>query len=102
MAGVAKQTNSKYLGLPLVIVRSKTQVFKYMEEAAVKRISSWKNRFLSSAGKEVLLKFVVMALPIYSMSCYKVSKFVCKSIEKRMADYLWGETRERKKVHWAI
>lgn len=67
MERVAVQTKAKYLGLPLVIGRSKAQVFRYIEEAAIKRINSWRNKFLSTEGKEILLKSVVMALPIYSM-----------------------------------
>lgn len=59
------------------------------------------NSFLITAGKEVLLKSVVMALPIYSMSCYKLSHATCKQIERRMASSWWGEKEDRKKIHWA-
>lgn len=76
--GISIQTHSRYLGLPLVIRRSNMQVFKYIEETAESRIKSWKNRFLSNAGKEILLKSVVMALPKYTMSCYKLSHSLCK------------------------
>lgn len=62
--GVAVQAKSKYLGLLLVIGKSKTQVFKYIKEAAMRRISSWKNQFLSKTGREVLLKSVVTT-PLY-------------------------------------
>lgn len=99
--GVTEQINSKYLGLPLVIGRAKSQVFRYIVEAANARIGSWKNKFLSSAGKEVLLKSAVTALPIYTMSCYKVSKHVCRQIEKKMAACWWGENAEGKRIHWA-
>lgn len=48
-----------------------------IEDAVTGKIASWK-RFLSQAGKEVLLKSVVMALSNYSMSCYKLSHALCK------------------------
>lgn len=67
----------------------------------MKRISSWKNHFLSSAGKEILLKSVVMALPIYSMSYYKLSNALCKQIEKKMANSWWEKKENSKKVHWS-
>lgn len=38
----------------------------------------------------MLLKSVVMALPIYS-----------SKIDKRMANYSWGESDETRKIHWA-
>lgn len=71
---VAVHSQSKYLGLPLVVGYSKTQVFSFVEEAARTRINSWKNKFLSTAGREMLLKSVIMSLPIYAMSFYKLPK----------------------------
>lgn len=99
--GIQPQTNSKYLGLPLVIGRSKAQVFQYIQDSVQGKIANWKNRFLSEAGKEVLLKSVVMALPNYSMSCYKLSNSLCKQIEQRMANHWWGDQGDKRKMHWA-
>lgn len=79
----------------------KCKSFKYIEDAAVKRTSSWKNHFLSSAGKEILLKSMVMTLPIYSMSYYKLSNALCKQIEKKMANNWWGEKENSRKIHWS-
>lgn len=71
-----------------------------MEEAALIRINSWKNKFLSTAGREVLLKSVVMSLPIYSLSCYKLPKYICRQIEKGMARYWWCGNKDGKAIHW--
>lgn len=59
MSGVAVHTSCKYLGLPLVLGRSKKNVFDYIREQTMKKIQNWKNKFLSPIGKEVLLKAVV-------------------------------------------
>lgn len=99
--GITVQEKYKYLGLPLVIGRSKAQAFKFVEDAAVRKISSWKNNFLSQAGKEVLLKSVVMSLPIYIMSCYKLPGILCHEIERRMTKCWWGDTDGKNKMHWA-
>ncbi len=60
----------KYLGLPAVVGRNKTQAFKGIRDRVVKRLEGWKERLLSKAGKEVLIKAVIQALPTYSMSCF--------------------------------
>ena len=68
---------SKYLGLPMVIGRTKRQVFSYIKERVIKRLSNWKEKLLSNAGKEVLLKSVVLALPTYVMSYCRLPKGLC-------------------------
>nr|XP_027090235.1 uncharacterized protein LOC113711271 [Coffea arabica] len=48
-------------------------------------MASWKNKMLSNAGKEVLLKAITMALPMYAMSCFKLPGKLCKDISAMMA-----------------
>lgn len=101
MDGIQMHTKSKYLGLPLVVGRSKNQVLNYVVEAADCKIQGWKHKCLSTAGKEVLLKSVVMALPNYIMSCYRLPNTLCKKIEKRMAFHWWGGKGDKRKIHSA-
>ncbi|XP_027175089.1 uncharacterized protein LOC113774685 [Coffea eugenioides] len=49
------------------------------------RLKGWKEKLLSQAGKEVLLKAVIMALPTYVMSACLLPKAVCKEICSEMA-----------------
>ena len=84
---IQKVSQGKYLGLPMVITRTKDQVFGVVNENCQKRIDSWKNKFLSAAGKEVLLKAVTMAMPTYAMSCFKLSSKLCKDISSMMSRY---------------
>lgn len=101
LQGIKVQEKAKYLGLPLVIGRSKKEVFHYITDAVTKRVSNWKNTFLSTAGKEVLLKSVINALPVYTMSCFRIPKGVGKDIENSAAKFWWGSSSEQsKKLHW--
>ena len=56
--GIKEVKQSRYLGLSMVIERIKKQVFTYIKERVVKKLSSWKEKLLSNTGKEVLLKSV--------------------------------------------
>ncbi|GKB96085.1 hypothetical protein Tco_0982222 [Tanacetum coccineum] len=58
---------SKYLGLPLVIGRSKKVVFQNILDKITKKLSGWKEKTLSICGKEVLLKSMAQAIPIYNV-----------------------------------
>lgn len=64
-------------------------------------LSSWKVKLLRKAGKEVLLKAVVSALPTYVMSCYKIPKKLDKELSKLMANFCWGDNENEKKIRWA-
>ncbi|KAF7147859.1 hypothetical protein RHSIM_Rhsim03G0112800 [Rhododendron simsii] len=42
----------KYLGLPSIIGKSKTEVFKYVSDRVLERLKSWRDSTLNLAGKE--------------------------------------------------
>lgn len=62
------QRHSKYLRLPIIYGRSKKEIFRLVIERVWKKIKGWKEKFLSRAGKEVLIKVVARAIPSYIMS----------------------------------
>ncbi|XP_073119607.1 uncharacterized protein [Henckelia pumila] len=81
-----------YLGLPSVIGRNKTEIFAFLKEKAWKRMTGWKNKWLSRAGKEILLKSVVQALPTYVMSVFLLPQMLCSELERMMNSFWWGKT----------
>ncbi|XP_057794871.1 uncharacterized protein LOC131011108 [Salvia miltiorrhiza] len=93
--------HSMYLGLPTFIVRKKKVQFDYLRERVYKKLSSWKNKFFSAGGKEILIKSVIQAIPTYTMSCFKVPMAVCADIERACSNFWWGETDSGKQMHWA-
>jgi hypothetical protein len=54
----AEAYNERYLGLPIYLGRSKSKAFGFLLEKVWKKIQGWKERFLSKAGKEILVKAV--------------------------------------------
>ncbi|XP_057457734.1 uncharacterized protein LOC130748518 [Lotus japonicus] len=93
-------SHDKYLGLPTIIGRSKKAVFLTVQERLVKKLKGWKEKFLSKAGKEVLLKAIAQAIPTYIMSCFKLPESVCASMASLMANFWWGQKNSEKKIHW--
>nr|XP_027088506.1 uncharacterized protein LOC113709853 [Coffea arabica] len=100
LGGMGEMAQGKYLGLPMVITRTKNQVFGFIRENIRRKLQCWKNKLLSSAGREVMLKAVSMAMPTYAMSCFKLPRKLCKDITASMANYWWGETNGKSKLHW--
>ncbi|XP_027126082.2 uncharacterized protein [Coffea arabica] len=100
IGGMAEIKQGKYLGLSMVIARTNDQIFGFIKENIRSKMQDWRNKFLSNAGKEVLLKAVSMAMPTYAMSVFKLSRKMCKDISSLMANYWWGETNGKNKMHW--
>ena len=93
LLGVRGTVNhGNYLGLPSFIGRSKSTVFRYIRERVWKRLQGWNQKLLSRAGKEILLKTVAQALPIYAMNTYLLPMELCREIERMMNSFWWGRT----------
>lgn len=80
LGGIARVDQGKYLGLPMVVNKTKCHIFSFIKEKVKARLGSWKNKMLSLAGKEVMLKAVCMAMPIHAMSCFKLPTTLCKKL----------------------
>lgn len=89
----------KYLGLPSFVGRSKKASFAQIKDRVWNKLQGWKHRFLSQAGKEVLIKSVVQAVPAYSMSCFKLPMGLCNDLEKLIRKFWWGYGEDQRKVH---
>ena len=78
----------KYLALPDVVGRNKKESLNYIRERVWNKLQGWKERLLSKAGKKVLLKAVVQAIPTFAMSCFKLPKGLIQDIN-RLIRKLW-------------
>ena len=63
-------------------------------------MDSWYNNFLSQAGKEVLLKSAITALPTYAMSCYMLPKGLIREITTYMRRFWWSSVKDKNKIAW--
>ena len=76
--------------------RSRIGEFENLKERMRRRVTDWKTKLLSQAGKEILLKAVVQAIPTYSMSIFLLPKELCKEINKMMQKFWWENKGEKK------
>jgi hypothetical protein len=59
--------SDKYLGLPSLVGADRSDIFIHFVERIIQRINGWKEKYLSIKGKEILLKVVAQAIPVYAM-----------------------------------
>jgi hypothetical protein len=72
----------KYLGLPTALGKSTDDHFDHIVATIKKLVTGWAPKLLNSAGREVLIKAICQAIPTYSMSCFKLSKKLCKKLQR--------------------
>lgn len=90
----------KYLGLPEHFGRKKRDIFSSILDRIRQKSLSWTSRFLSGAGKQVLLKAVLAAMPCYTMSCFKIPLSLCKQIQSLLTRFWWDANPEKRKMCW--
>ena len=78
---LAIQNYEKYLGLLSFIGREKKACFTNVKEQIWEKMQGWKEKLLSQASKEVMIKVVIQSIPTYSMSVFELPVSLCNEIE---------------------
>ena len=89
----------KYLGMPLKHKGAARSQYYYIAERMLSKLVGWKARFLSFAGRCVLVKFVLTTSPNYVMQGAVLPVHLCEKIDKINRDFLWGSSVYKKKLH---
>jgi hypothetical protein len=100
--GITQSTfDEKYLGLPTPEGRMKEEKFQPTKDRFAKRLSYRNEKLMSMAGKEVLIKSVAQALPIYIMGIFKLPAGFHDDYMQLIRNFWWGEEDGERKVHWS-
>ncbi|XP_070017859.1 uncharacterized mitochondrial protein AtMg00310-like [Nicotiana sylvestris] len=90
----------KYLGLPAIVGRSKKKMLEFFKVRVKTKTKIWKGKFLSTVGKEVMLKFVLAAIPTFALSCFQLHDGLCKEIASLFSNFWWGQTEDKRKMYF--
>ncbi|KAF5470770.1 hypothetical protein F2P56_011261 [Juglans regia] len=93
-------TFEKYLGLPALVGRAKVASFHTLIDRTWSRVSNWKNKYLSVAGKEVLLKAVLQAIPTYAMGMFLIPISITNKLNQLLRKFWWGFNEDSSKIQW--
>lgn len=64
------------------------------------KLKGWKKKLLSLGGKEVLIKAIAQAMPVFAMMVFKLPKNICKDITDAIAQFWWGDDDQHSRLHW--
>lgn len=90
----------KYLGLPMEWGRSKVTGLTWIKERVLAKMEGWKGSLLNQAGKEVLIKAVIQAIPSYAMAMVRFPKTFCASLCSAVARFWWRSNGLERGIHW--
>ena len=74
--------------------------FNAIKEKLSKKLARWKEKLLSKAGKEVLIKAIAQAIPTYAMSCFKILDSLCDELTSMIRNFWWGQKHDERKMAW--
>ena len=94
------QRYEQYLRLPSLVGRAKNKSFSLIKERIWKKLKGWKEKLLSQARGEILIKAVIQAIPTFTMSCFKLPKGLINEIEYLIRKFWWGYKGEQRKIYW--
>ena len=55
---------------------------------------------ISQAGKEVMIKSVIQAIPTYPINIFKFPISLCSELDSLIAKFWWGKSGGDKGIHW--
>jgi hypothetical protein len=91
---------SKYLGLPTPDGKMNRGKFENLQSRLAKCLVEWDDNHKSQAAKEILIKAVAQAIPLYVMSVFKLPLGLCDELTKLIRRYWWGAENGKHKTHW--
>jgi len=64
------------------------------------KLKGWKERLLSVAGREIMIKSIVQAILTYTMGLFAHPDYLLTDIQGIVSKFWWGQTSEHRKTHW--
>ncbi|GJX25157.1 hypothetical protein Tco_0231453, partial [Tanacetum coccineum] len=93
----------KYLGVPFITKKISVKECKPLVDKVRTRVSNWKNKCLSYAGRLQLIAYVLSSMQVFWNAVLLLPKQVVYDIERLPKEFLWcqGElTKGKSKVSW--
>ena len=72
--------HERYLGLPGFCGKNKISLFNGIKDRILNKIKGWRSYLFSVGGKDVLIKAVLHAIPVYSMNLFRLPKGLLEEI----------------------
>ncbi|KAB1228237.1 hypothetical protein CJ030_MR7G005007 [Morella rubra] len=86
---------AKHLGLPLLFPRSKRLAMADLKDRLLDKLSGWRAKLLSQAGRGILIRSVATPLLAYPMSFFEMPKSWSLEVDKSLKKFWWAHSPEK-------
>lgn len=80
--------------------RRKRDLFASIIDWIKQKVKSWSTKFLSTAGKLVMLQSVLSPISSYSKTCFKLPNSLCQRIQSVVTRFWWDNNESTRKMAW--
>lgn len=80
-----------YLGLPITLSRLRLVHIQFILDRIRARLAGWKGKLLNVAGRRVLVRSVLSALPTFALSVLRAPRKFFDEIDKARRRFLWAQ-----------
>ena len=70
--------------------KSKCNTFWQLKERFDNKLLGWKEKMLSHVGKEIFIKAMAEAIPMYIMSVFKILNTLYDEMTSMVRNFWWG------------
>jgi hypothetical protein len=89
------------LGVPLHSEKLKREDLEPIIDKILKRIVGWRGKLLSYAARVTLIRACLASIPIYLLYFFKFPKWAVQLVNTQMENYLWNDTKDKRRLHLA-
>ena len=86
--------STTYVGVPLFLSKNRSNDLKLVKERLESKLSSWKGRNLSWAGRATLIKFMAQSIPTYTMATLQFPRKLCDQLDSVIRRFWWNPKTE--------
>ena len=81
--------------------KQQKSIFNHLKERLWQRAHSWKGKFLSIVGREVLIEVVFHSIPTFYISAMLLPTSLLDELQKILNSFWCGQIHDRKRrIHW--
>ncbi|VFQ98469.1 unnamed protein product [Cuscuta campestris] len=89
-----------YLGAPICKRILRKEHCKDILGHFEKLIHSWYSKTLNQMGRLILIKHVLSSIPLHILAVHTILKSIIHTLNRYMANFLWGQKEGSNKHHW--